>query len=186
MLSDEQIAATQTAYLDNLFRLTNGIVEGVDKLARLNMETIRLTLAGQLDRTQKALAVREPQEWLRLHDRLAAPTAERFQAQNHQLFEIAASIHVAFMRFAQAQWEAYGHGVRTLAEDVAKSAPVGSGSAVAALNFTITATRKLYEILQETGRRAVEVTRGSFDVAAMAVSRTARRTIGPANEATKR
>src|SRR6266702_251664 len=102
MLSDEQIAATQTAYLDNLFRLTNGIVEGVDKLARLNMETIRLTLAGQLDRTQKALAVREPQEWLRLHDRLAAPTAERFQAQNHQLFEIAASIHVAFMRFAQA------------------------------------------------------------------------------------
>ncbi|AXF06372.1 Phasin (PHA-granule associated protein) (plasmid) [Paraburkholderia hospita] len=186
MLSHEQIAATQKAYLDNLFNLTNGIVEGADKLARLNMEATRSTLAGQLDRTQKALAVREPQEWLRLHDSLAAPTAERIQARNHQLFEIAASIQVDIMRFAQAQWEAYGHRVRTLAEDVAKSAPVGSGSAVAALNSTITATRKLYETLQETGRRAVEVTRSSFDVAAMAVPGTARRTIGPANEATKR
>lgn len=75
MLSHEQIAATQKAYLDNLFNLTNGIVEGADKLARLNMEATRSTLAGQLDRTQKALAVREPQEWLRLHDSLAAPTA---------------------------------------------------------------------------------------------------------------
>ncbi|WP_236674142.1 hypothetical protein [Paraburkholderia hospita] len=89
------------------------------------------------------------------------------------------------MRFAQAQWEAYGHRVRTLAEDVAKTAPVGSGSAVAALNSTITATRKLYETLQETGRQAVEVTRSSFDVAAMAVPGTARRTTGPGNEATK-
>jgi hypothetical protein len=62
---------------------------------------------------------------------------------------------------------------------------VGSGSAIAALNSTITATRKLYETLQETGRQAVEVTRSSFDVAAMAVPGTARRTTGPANEATK-
>ncbi|GJH03875.1 phasin family protein [Paraburkholderia terrae] len=122
MLSREQIAATRKAYLDNLFNLTNGIVEGADKLARLNMEATRSTLAGQLDRTQKALAVREPQEWLRLHDRLGAPTAEKVQTRNRQLFEIAASIHVDFMmRFAQAQWEAYGHRVRTLAEDVAKN-----------------------------------------------------------------
>ncbi|BFG80009.1 hypothetical protein PTKU46_80430 [Paraburkholderia terrae] len=186
MLSHEQIAATQKAYLDNLFSLTNGIVKGIDKLARLNMEATRSTLAGQLDRTQKALAVREPQEWLRLQDSLAAPTAEKVQARNHQLFEIAASIHVDFMRFTQAQWEAYGHGVRTLAEDIAKTTPVGSGSAVGALNSTFTATRKLYETLQETGRQAVEVTRSSFDVAAMAVPGTARRTIGPANEATNR
>lgn len=186
MLSHEQIAATQKTYLDNLFSLTNGIVEGIDKLARLNMEATRSMLAGQLDRTQKALALREPQEWLRLQDSLAAPTAEKVQARNQQLSEIAASIHVDFTRFAQAQWEAYSHGVRTLVEDVAKSAPVGSGSAVAALNSTITATSKLYEALQEIGRQAVQVTRSSFDVAAMAVPGTTRRTIEPANQATTR
>lgn len=93
-------------------------------------------------------------------------------------FRDRASIYVDFMRFAQALWEAYGHGVRKLAEDVAKTAPVGSGSAVAALNSTITATSKLHETLHETGRQAAEVTRSSFDVAVMAVPGTARRTIG--------
>lgn len=59
MLSHEQIAPTPKAYLDSLISLTNRIVKGIDKLARVNMDATRSTLAGQLDRTQKALAARD-------------------------------------------------------------------------------------------------------------------------------
>jgi hypothetical protein len=60
MNTQEQLAATQKANLDMLFGLTNRIVEGVEKLARLNMQAIRSALVETLDHAQKSVSAKEP------------------------------------------------------------------------------------------------------------------------------
>jgi phasin family protein len=186
MQTQEQFAATQKATLDMLFSVTNGIVVGVEKLVQLNMQTIRSTLDDTLDQAQKALSVKEPQEWPALQSSLAAPTAEKMQAYGRQLFEIGAAIQAEFKRLAHAQWEASDNRARTLVEEVAKNAPAGSEAAVAALDSTMTAVNALYETLEKTGQQAVEATRSNLDVAAAAAAKTAKRAIEPATQAAKR
>ncbi|QBR04012.1 phasin family protein [Paraburkholderia pallida] len=186
MQIQEQLAASQKANLDMLFTLTSGIVEALGKLAELNMQTIRSTLQDAIDQTQRALSVKEPQQWPALQDSLAAPMAEKVQTYSRQLFEIGAEIKAESARYAHAQWEAYGNRAKVLMEDVAKGTPAGSEAALAALDSAFTAASTLYGTLEKTGRQAVEVTRSNFDAAAAASSKSARRGVASEAQAAKR
>src|SRR5690242_4695434 len=89
MLNQDQFAATQKANLDLFFGLSSEAVGGVEKLAALNMRAFRATLSDTFDLAQKALSVKEPQDWLALQNSAAALIAERGQGYNRQVFDIA-------------------------------------------------------------------------------------------------
>ncbi|MPW22795.1 phasin family protein [Paraburkholderia sp. CNPSo 3157] len=182
MLTPEQVAATRKANLDLLFELSNKAVEGVGKLAALNLQTTRLTFADTLDLAQKLLSVKEPHDWLSLQNSFAAPMAEKVQTYSRQAFDIVSATQAEFARIAKSQCEAYGRQVQTVVEDVA---PAGSEAAMNALNSAISAANTLFETLQNSGQQAVEVTRSNLDMAA-AASKSARRAIDPALQAAKR
>ncbi|MBS2132304.1 phasin family protein (plasmid) [Burkholderia thailandensis] len=186
MLTQEQAVAFQKANLDNLFGLTGKIVEGIGKVAALNMQVIRSTMTGSFDEAQKALSMKEPSEWLVLQNSLTGPTAEKLQAYGRQLLEIMSATQAECAPFMQAQWDEYGRRAHTLVVDAAKTAPAGSEATFAALNSAITATNALYETLQKTGETAVEVTKSNLDAAAAAASKSARRTSEPVSQAAKR
>ncbi|CAG9219367.1 hypothetical protein BCAR13_410053 [Paraburkholderia caribensis] len=71
------------------------MVEGVGKLAGVNMQATWATLAETLDRVQKALSVNELEEWVALQNCLAMSAAEKVQALGRQAFDIAAATRVA-------------------------------------------------------------------------------------------
>ena len=52
MLTPKQVAATQKANLDIFFGLTSRLVEGVEKLAQLNLQANRSTLAETHEHAQ--------------------------------------------------------------------------------------------------------------------------------------
>lgn len=185
-LSPEQVAAAQQAGLDFLFGLTGKLVEGVGKLAELNRQMIRSTLAETRENALKALSVNGPQEWFALQASLAAPMAEKVQSYDRQLFEIISATGAECAQLALAQCEAYGRRAQTLVDDVASSAPAGSEAAVAALKSAIAATSTLVETVQKAGQQAVEVAQSNFDIAADVASKTARRAIERASTDTKR
>ncbi|WP_253959059.1 phasin family protein [Paraburkholderia fungorum] len=166
-----------------LFGLTQKIVDGIGQLAELNMQFIRTALADTADQAQQALSVREPHEWLALQGSLAAPMADKTQAYSRQVIDIVSATQAECVRFARAQYEAYGHGVQSLVRDVAKNAPAGSE---AALDSAITATNALVETLQRTGEQAVEATRSNLDLAAAAAAKSAKRAAEPLSHAAKR
>jgi phasin family protein len=186
MLTPEQVTATRKANLDILFGLGNKVVEGVEKLAELNMQVTRSTLADSFDLAQKALSVKEPQDWLALQDSLAAPTAEKMQSYNRQLFDIVLSTQAEFAKVAQTQCEAYVRQMQSVVEDVAKNAPAGSEAAVAALDSAIKAAHTLVETVQKTSQQAVEVARSNLDMAAADASGDTKRGSEPVSQAAKR
>jgi phasin family protein len=122
MLTPEQVAASQQATLDIFFGLTHRLVEGVEKLAELQLQVIRSMLADTQGYVLKALSVKQPQDLPALQTALAAPTAEKVQDCSRQLFEILSSTQAEFARLTKAQCDAYGRGVQTLVDDVAKAA----------------------------------------------------------------
>jgi hypothetical protein len=111
---------------------------------------------------------------------------EKVQAYSRQLFKIVTAAQTEFAQFGLVQREAYGNQVRTLVADVAKSAPAGSEASIAALDSAMAAANTFYETLQRTGQQAVEVTQSNLDIAAVAASKSIRRAVEPAAQATKR
>jgi enolase len=130
--------------------------------------------------------VKESQDWFALQDSIAAPTAEKLQNYNRQLFDIVLSSQAEFAKVAQTQCEAYGRQLQSVVEDVAKNAPAGSEAAVAALDSAIRAANTLVETVQKTSQQAVEVARSNLDMAATAASKNTRRAIEPLSQAAKR
>lgn len=185
MLTPEQVAETRKADLDRLFDLNNRAVEGIEKMAALTLQTIRATLADTFELAQKALSVKEPQDWRTLQNSVAAPMAEKVQSYSRQTFDLVSATEAEFARIGKAQCEAYGHQMQTAVEDATQNAPAGSEAAMTALNSAIAAANTLYEALQSSGQQVVEATRNSLETSASA-SKSARRAIHPVSQAGKR
>lgn len=186
MQTQEQLAATQKAYVDMLFGLTNAVVASVEKLAQLNTQAIRSVLTNTLNQSQKLLSVKEPREWLALQDGLLANNAEKVQTYHRQLFDIMTAIQTEFAQVGLAQWEANANQTQALMANLRQSAPGGSETTFAALDSAITAANALYETLQRSAEQAAEITRGNLDMAVVAASKSVKRTVVPAAPATKR
>jgi phasin family protein len=181
MLPQEQVAATQKANVDLLSGLSSKAVEGLEKLAALNVQVMQAALADTFDLMQKSLLAKEPQEWLALQNSRSEQMAEKMQTYSRHAFNIALAMQAEFARVAQVRCGTYGRQMQTAVEDVAKNAPAGS-EALSALNSAIAAANTLYETLQSAGQQAVEVTRSNLELAA-AASKNARHATSPASQA---
>jgi phasin family protein len=116
MLTQEQVAETRKANLDLLFELSNKVVDGVEKLAALNTQTLRATLTDAFDLAQKSLSMKEAQESLALPNSLAAPMADKVQTYSRQAFDIVSATQAEFARFGKTQCAAYGRQMKSVVE----------------------------------------------------------------------
>ena len=180
LFSPEQVATAQQTNCTGLVDLTNKVVEGVEKLTELNFQMIKTTMAKTQESAQKALSVKGPQELLGLQASLAAPMAEKMQSYSRQVWDIVSATQAEFARITQTQYKAYTDRTQTLFADVAKRAPAGSETGIAAWKSVIELTNTLYETARQSSEQAVQVANTNFDAAAVAASKAARR----ASEAT--
>jgi phasin family protein len=175
VFSPEQVATAQQTNCAGLVDLTNKVVEGVEKLAELNFRMIKTTMAKTQESAQKSLPVKGPQELLGLETFLAAPMAEKMQSYSRQAWDIVSATQAEFARIAQTQYKAYTDRTQTLFADVAKRAPAGSETGIAAWKSVIELTNTLYETARQSSEQAIQVANSNFDAAAIAASKAARR-----------
>ncbi len=160
-LPPAKVGVAQRANLPPLADLTNKALEGFEKLVDLNLQAIKATLAETSDNMQKALAVKDAQEWLALQVGLMQPTAEKILS-----YHIARATQAEYAKAAGAEFEAHNCRIQDLVDNLAKSAPSGSEAAVGALASVLTATNKWCEMMYQTATQAVEVAEQSVLAAA--------------------
>jgi len=173
LFTPEQFAAANKAQFDTLFGLTNKAFEGFEKLIELNLQVVKSTLAEGQESAQRALSAKDPQELLALQASLTQPVAEKALSYARHLYEIASSTQAEFARVAEAQYEEQNRKVQALVDNVAKSAPAGSETAVAVMKSAITAANTTYETIQKASKQAVEVAESNFNAAATAATKAA-------------
>jgi len=173
LLTPEQITATSKAQFDTLFGLTNKAFEGMEKLLELNLQVVKSTLAESQENTQRALSVKDAQEFVALQASFAQPVAEKALSYGRHLYEIASATQAEFARVAEAQYEEQNRKVQTLVDNVAKNAPAGSETAVAVMKSAITAANTTYETVHKATKQAVEIAESNFNAAASAASKAA-------------
>ncbi|RKF46909.1 TIGR01841 family phasin [Paraburkholderia fungorum] len=178
LLSPEQNAAVQ-ANVDTFFGVAGKIFEGVEKLAALNLQAVRATLAETQESIAKVSGA-EPQQWFALQAESARPGAEKSLSYGRQVFEIASATQAEVTQLVEAYYERYNNRVQSLVEEAAKRTPSGSEAAIAAWKSAIASTTTLFETLQKTGQQAVTMAQSNLEAVTATATNSGRSDAGPA------
>jgi phasin family protein len=163
MLTVDQVLSTQKAQLGNAFGAGAKVFEGVEKLARLNLDTGRTTLEQCADACRAVLSLSEPQQLAALQVAAFEPTTARWLGYAGQVYAIVAATGAELRQIAeQSAAEAQG-GVVAAMETVFANAPAGSEGATAMMRTAFEATQSAFQNAQAVWRQAGEAADAQVD-----------------------
>lgn len=157
-LTPEQIVAANKANLETLVGLTNKAFAGVEQLIELNLAAAKAALADSQHQAHAILSVKDAQQLLGLQASLFQPLADKAVAYNRHLTDIASSTGSDFTQAVEAQVQGAQHAFNELVDTLAKNAPAGSESAVAAFKTAVSAGNNALETVQKAVKQATDLT----------------------------
>jgi phasin family protein len=157
-LTPEQVIAANKANLETLVGLTNKAFAGVEQLIELNLAAAKAAMSDSQHHTQAVLSVKDAQQLLALQASLFQPLAEKAVAYNRHLYEIASSTSSDLTKAYEAQVLGAQRAFNELVDNMAKNAPAGSESAVAAFKTAVSAGNNALETVQKAVKQATDLT----------------------------
>lgn len=136
--------------------LTEVVVDGVSKVAELNINACKTSLEESKTVTTQFLAAKEPQEALQLVAALHQPTLTKVAAYNRHLADIASGTQAALSAAFQAQAKETSRQFTEAVDGAAKNAPAGSENVVAIMKTAIANATAGYDQINNAARQATE------------------------------
>ena len=157
-LTPEQVIAANKANLETLVGLTNKAFAGVEQLIELNLAAAKAAMSESQQQAQAALTVKDAQQLLALQASLFQPLAEKAVAYNRHLYEIASNTGSDFTKAYEAKVLEAQRAFNELVDNMAKNAPAGSETAVAAFKTAVSAGNNALESVQKAVKQATDLT----------------------------
>lgn len=171
-LTTEQLVAAQKAGVEASFVFLNKAFEGIERLAELNVQAVKSTLADNQEFAVKTLSAKEPQEMFSQQSILTQPAVEKVQSYWRHVYEIFSSTQAEFAGLAKAEWKQFQGDAQSFIDGLTKNAPAGSETVVAAWKTFITTAgetaNSAYETAAQAARQAVETAERNLDAASTA------------------
>jgi phasin family protein len=165
-----QAAVAQRANLDFFFGLAGKMLEGEERLVRLNLDMAKTTLADWYQRMQDELTKKSGQEVTGWQSALAPPSAEKVLTYGRHVAEIASTTQAQLTEVVNAGYQEVNRQVQWFAENIAQNAPVGSEAAITFLKQAITLANTAYENVQKATKQAADVAQSNVAAATKAAS----------------
>ena len=166
----DQLAAAQKANLNHLFKLTNLVVEGFQKLTELNLQAARTTLAEGQDNVRAALAGKDLRDVFAVQGNLAQPAADKAIAYARNVYEIASNTQAELSKAVEAHYEQHNRSAQAFVDAFMKNAPAGSEALTALLQSSVAAASTTYQSIQNAAKQTAEVAKANFVTTAAAAS----------------
>lgn len=162
----EQFIATNKANLETLNGLATQAFAGVEKLVELNMAASKAILAETSSHLQAVLGARDAQELLALQSGMAKPLAEKFAAYGQQVQSIMAASSAELTKSIETKSAETQQAFADAMENLARNAPAGTESAIAAFKSVLSASQDAVESAQTSAKKAVAAAQSNFTAAA--------------------
>jgi phasin family protein len=162
----EQFISTNQANLQALQSLTTQAYAGVEKLVELNMAASKAALGESFSHVQAVLSAKDAQELMALQSGLLKPLADKSAAYAQNVQTIVTGSSAEFTKAVEAKAAEAQKALSGVVENLAKNAPAGSESAVAAFKNALTAGQNAIETAQTTTKKAMETAQTNFTAAA--------------------
>lgn len=161
----EQFSATNKANLQALEGFTNQAFAGVEKLVELNLAASKATLGESFNHAKAALSAKDAQEFMALQTSLLQPLAEKSAAYAQHVQAIVTDSTAELSKALEAKTAEAQKAFGGVVENLAKNAPAGTETAVAAFKNALSAGQNAVESAQASAKKAVEVVQSNFTAA---------------------
>ena len=161
----EQFIATSKANAQVLEGLASQAHSSVEKLVELNLTASKALLGESFSHFNAALGAKDPQEFLALQSNMLQPLAEKSVAYFQHIQTILSGSGAEFVKAVEVNAAEAQKTFNGIVEDLAKNAPAGTESAVAAFKSALTAGQSALESAQISARKAIEVAQSQFKTA---------------------
>ncbi|SEI71947.1 phasin family protein [Azotobacter beijerinckii] len=131
----------QPSGLDAVQRLGKGVIDGSERLARLQLQALRVTSDGFFASWRRLLSARGPEAVAELSP---AAQAERLLEYGRQVQELASASQRVFLDLARQQMDASATQLRGMVAELSKNAPADAEPLVSALETAAKSADCLY------------------------------------------
>lgn len=161
----EQFSTTNKANLQALEGFTTQAFAGVEKLVELNLATSKALLSESFNHAKAALGAKDAQQLMALQTGLIQPLADKSSAYAQHVQTIVADSGAELTKAVEAKTAEAQKAFGGVVENLARNAPAGTETAVAAFKSALTAGQGAVESAQASAKKAIEVAQSNFTAA---------------------
>lgn len=161
----EQFSATNKANLQALEDFTTQAFAGVEKLVELNLVASKSMLGESFSHAKATLSAKDAQEFMALQTSLLQPLADKTAAYAQHVQAIVTDSTAELSKALEAKTAQAQKAFGGVVENLAKNAPAGTETAVAAFKSALNAGQSAVESAQASAKKAVEVAQSNFSAA---------------------
>jgi phasin family protein len=161
-INPEQFAAANKATVDSLLSVANTALASAERIAALNLNTVRSALEDSVSGAKSVMAAKDPQEALKLQSSLAQPAVEKAVAYSRSVYEITTQTQQELAKMVEAQFGDFQKSMAGMVEMATKSAPAGSESAVAAIQNAIAAATSAFGNMNSVAKQFAETAQANI------------------------
>ena len=161
------------AGIGSISLLANATIDGIERLAALNLSAGRSFVEASFANVSALLGVTDVQSFVNLQQKLAAPVLEKGMEYSRNVIAITTETKDKIAKEVETQVAAVNANVSGLVEKALASAPAGSEVAVDAVKTAIKSANEAYEGLNKAAKQAVEVAEANVAAATNATLKAA-------------
>jgi phasin family protein len=171
----DQVVAAQNAFLKTFADVSTQALNGVQKLAELNLQTVKATMAESVEQYQSMLAVKDPSKLAEIGAAAAQPAGEKAAAYAKHVYDITSTVGNGIATSVQAHIADSQSLATEWVEAAAKAAPAGSEPAVNAAKQALAMFQGAYDKAVVATNQAVAKATEMAEQAAPAKAKAAKR-----------
>ena len=153
----EQFVEMNKAALETFQAMALTSVEGFQKLAELNMQTIKSSLAESSEHMKSALNLKDARSLGDLSNANLQPAVDKFGAYARDVYQISNETGNEIAKILEKQFSDGNKQFGAAIEEMTRNAPAGSEGMVALVKTAVTAANSAYEQVNKATRQAVDM-----------------------------
>jgi phasin family protein len=150
------------------------VFEGIEKLARLNLQAGRATLDECAEACRAMLKITAPQEFVALQVAAVEPVTAKWTGYAGQVYAIIAATGAELRQIAEQSAAEAQSNLASAVDATLKNTPAGSEQATAFVKSTFAAANTAFENLQNTYRQIGDVADAQVETMTAAAQRAPR------------
>ena len=145
--------------------LVDAAIARAERLAELNLNTVRSVLEDSMATTKKLAEAKNPQDLASLQTELTKPLIDKAVAYARSVQEIATEGQQEVSSLFEKQIAELNKNFAAMLDQAAKSAPAGSEGVFAAVKSAMDTANSLYDNASKAARQAAEVAEANMAAA---------------------
>lgn len=175
----EQLTAAQKANAEVVTTLLRTSVEGVQRLAELNLTATRDFFNASVSNANALLTARDANEFAALNQQLAKPGFDKLMDYSRQVCDLVTQLQKEVTGVVETQYSQFSKEAATAIDKTKAAAPLGGDVFAVAMKSMLDQTNKAFESMNAVSRQMTEIAEANLQV----VGSNARKAAAPATKA---